>query len=794
MKKAFHSLFRKGDANPTKILCLSVGLAIGLTLIAEVLFERSYDDFVPAKERTYRVGESYRRTGEEPHDYAQTPGAWGPGFQAESPSIEAATRFTGISNMTLQTEDNRSFYGMAWLADSCFFDLFPRKLLMGEAPAKGLSRPGCAYISDKMLAAVGTDILGKSVRWKTYPQFTITVVGVFEALPENTNLPKMDILVSMPTIGQVMWDGSQNWLGNDRYKTFVRLRPHADLSTVQEDARRTLLKHFPLEEQRKAGLELCVNFLPIGDLYTSSDYNRLMNIVFLAFGLLMLAVAVFNYILLTISSMVKRAKSIATYRCYGADSADIYRLILAESLLHGLISLALAVLIVFGLQDFLQEQLGHSLRSLFPPSTLLACALVTLAVILVCGILPGWLYTRIPVTYAYRRYSESKRQWKLGLLFAQFLLTTFFVSLLAVIGSEYHLLTNYTTGFEYKQMLYVSTRGCSVSERTTCLQELKKLPCVERVTYGYQEMWEHCSGNNVMDKKTGHEYMNIADMYVAGDDYHATFGIPIVEGRAFTPHLRDTLSQEIMVSRSFVQRMEELAGWTGSPIGKEVYITGHDNNGVTPRLTICGVFENIRVGSQIAEEADERPQVLFYNPTPSYLFYIRMRKLSPETMQEVQKVINQCLQHPEDYLVKSMDIEMGRQYDSVKLIRNSVLFAGLCILFIALIGLMAYIRDEVSRRRSEIAIRTIHGASMADVQRLFQRDLLKIAMPSTLIGALIGWKVSDRLLEMFAVKIDLTLLLFGSCIVAVLAVVTGLSVALVHRAGRTNPTENLRSE
>ena len=59
---------------------------------------------------------------------------------------------------------------------------------------------------------------------------------------------------------------------------------------------------------------------------------------------------------------------------------------------------------------------------------------------------------------------------------------------------------------------------------------------------------------------------------------------------------------------------------------------------------------------------------------------------------------------------------------------------------------------------------------------------------------LIGWKVSDRLLEMFAVKIDLTVLLFGSCIVAVLAIVTGLSVVLVHRAGRTNPTENLRSE
>lgn len=43
----------------------------------------------------------------------------------------------------------------------------------------------------------------------------------------------------------------------------------------------------------------------------------------------MLLVAVLNYILLVVSSMVSRAKGIATYRCYGAGSGDIYRMILS---------------------------------------------------------------------------------------------------------------------------------------------------------------------------------------------------------------------------------------------------------------------------------------------------------------------------------------------------------------------------------------------------------------------------------------------------------------------------------
>ena len=109
--------------------------------------------------------------------------------------------------------------------------------------------------------------------------------------------------------------------------------------------------------------------------------------------------------------MVNRAKSIATYRCYGADGKDIYKMILSESFLHVVcISLPIAILIMLGLQDFIQENIAHSLKSLFPTPPIIICAVITLAVTLICGMMPGYLYTKIPVTYAYRRYSENKRQ------------------------------------------------------------------------------------------------------------------------------------------------------------------------------------------------------------------------------------------------------------------------------------------------------------------------------------------------------------------------------------------------
>lgn len=790
MKRALQNLFRKGEGNLTKILCLGVGMAIGLVMLAEVIFERSYDNFIPHLEDTYIIQENYKHQGNDWKNHNTVSGAIAPGIKRYCPEVEAATRFTILNeDLLLTTDDQRTIKGNAYLCDSSFFEVFPRKILMGEAPHTGLEKANNAYISAKLLKVLGNDIIGKQLTWKIFPDFHLTVVGVFEDFPENTHLPKIDIAVALPTIGQIMGDGRNNWLGNDRYSGYIRLRPGTDPQTLEPNIKHMLYTNAPMEELERSGSQFYLNLKPVSKIFLSSEYNRIMNIVFLIFAFIMLAVAVLNYILLVVSSVVKRAKSIATYRCYGAESKDIYRMILAESALHCFIALILAVLIVFGLQDFLQEQMGHSLRALFSPTALVLCLMVVIAVAVICGVMPSYIYTRIPVTYAYRRYTENKRQWKLGLLFVQFMLTTFFVCLLTVIGLQYQALTNYRTGFEYKNILYTSLSGTQNVERERCIQELKRLPNVSGVTWGYQEMFMKCSGNNVYDPQNDKEYMNIADMYDVGPDYHKVFSIPILKGTGFTTELGDSVSQEVMVSRSFIDKMEKLAGWTGSPIGKQVFITEHQGR----PYTICGVYEEIHLGSQVAEDFDDRPTVMFYNTHPNHLLYIRLKEMGPEQIKEVQDIVSRTMPSQEKH-VYSLDLEMANQYNMLLHVRNSILFVGLCILVIALIGLIAYIRDEVNRRRSEIAIRIIHGAQVKDVQFLFLKDILKIAIPAVLIGTAFALFASNSLLELFTFKINLTGYIFGGCILVVLIIMLILSTSMIWKAARSNPINNLRTE
>ncbi len=794
IKRAFRSLFRKGEANTVKILCLGIGLALGLLLLAEVIYQRSYDDFIPQLADTYVVTENFQQKDEDWKSYKSTSGAIAPGIKDVCAEVEASTRFTptmysaeGIFIM----EDQRELAGCVCMTDTSFFDVFPLKIITGEDPKTGLDKTGQVYISEELYRAAGAGIIGKTIKYKFNEQLELTVAGVFQSVPENSTIHGIDMLVGLPSCKLFFgYDGTRNWIGNDRYRSYVRLRHGTDPTSLQARLDKMIRDNVG-DQLDRAGMKYTVNLKPLKNLNLDDDSARTMNFVFLGFGIIMLLVSVLNYILLVLSGMVNRSKSIATYRCYGAGKGDISRMVLAESFVHVCcLSLPLAALIVFALQDVVQQYLDHSLQSLFPASTIVVCAAIVLLIAVVCGLLPAYIYTKIPITYAYRRYTESKRQWKLALLFVQFVLTSLFVGLIAVIGMQYNKLTHYDLGYDYKNTLVMTYRGVSQREVDLCMEQLKADPNVAGVTVADQYLPDELNGDNVYNGETREVYMNIGDMYGVGEDFFSTLDIPVVEGRTFTVGMADSLNREVMVSESFVEKMRERAGWTGSAIGQEINVTSYEHKNP---LTIVGVYKDIQVGS-LHSNRDQRPTVVV---SGLYVggnnIYVRLHNMGSDNIARVQDIVNSTMTSnpPTVYM---MSLQVGNLYEQLRNIRNSVLFAGLCILFISMGGLVAYVRDEVARRRYEIAVRSILGASMSSIQRMFQRHLLWVAVPGTVVGCLLAWRVGEAILEMFAVKIELTWWLFTLCAVAVLALVVLVSMLLVRLTAHANPAENLRSE
>lgn len=133
-------------------------------------------------------------------------------------------------------------------------------------------------------------------------------------------------------------------------------------------------------------------------------------------------------------------------------------------------------------------------------------------------------------------------------------------------------------------------------------------------------------------------------------------------------------------------------------------------------------------------------------------------------------------------------------YTNIKNFRDSVFVGGLVILAIVFIGLIGYTTDEVNRRRKEIAIRRINGALLPDIESVFLKDVIKIAVPSAIIGLLLAWKVAINWQEQFSEKAPLSWYLFVAAFVLVLAVILIVSAYNVRRVANDNPVNSLKSE
>ena len=134
------------------------------------------------------------------------------------------------------------------------------------------------------------------------------------------------------------------------------------------------------------------------------------------------------------------------------------------------------------------------------------------------------------------------------------------------------------------------------------------------------------------------------------------------------------------------------------------------------------------------------------------------------------------------------------QYTPQKNFRDGVMTAGIIVLFIALIGLVGYVNDEINRRHKEIAIRKVNGARVCDILNIFQRDIMKTAIPAVIVGAVAAYAVAAQWLVLYDNRITLTPWLFVGTVAAVLTIVSAVTVLNCYKAANGNPVDFLKQE
>ena len=647
------------------------------------------------------------------------------------------------------------------MVDTCFFQTFGIPVLKGNP--NDLINSNTLFVSESFARRFfgDADPIGKVLILERKTEMIVR--GVYRDIPENTMF-KADFVVSVHKEGGYK-DGA-GWGGNDIFYAVFRTGEASDIEVVNDNIQRMVEKYMPTEHN---GWKLELSVIPLATKHQTSSETTKRLVIYGFLGFSIFFVAIMNYMLIVIATLGRRAKSVGVHKCNGANNGNIFSMFMMETGIIVLVSILVCAFIIFNARDLIEDLLSVRLASLFTWGTLWVPLLVVVLLFLLAGVLPGRIFSHIPVTQVFRRYTDGKKGWKRSLLFIQFTGVSFVLELLLVTLMQYSHLMNRDMG--------INTAGLVEAESWLDIEivphmrdEIRRQPMVESVATASHSVLGQYWTKGLMGsdgKRIGVLNMNYVDF-----NYPDVVGITIIEGKPMT-HAKDLLVNEEIV---------RLKKWTDGAVGKPF--------DEIKEGTIVGVFRNVR--NQSFYQA-QQPIVLIGGNAFNHTFNVRLKEPYDENLKRLNEFMDKTF--PQVALTfHTVDDMLSEIYKDVYRFRNSVLITSGFILLIVIMGLIGYVNDETQRRSKEIAIRKVNGAEASNILRLLVCDILYVSIPSILLGIVIAYFIGKAWLEQFAEQVDLNPLLFLATALVVAIIIVACVVLKAWHIANENPVNSIKSE
>jgi len=273
-----------------------------------------------------------------------------------------------------------------------------------------------------------------------------------------------------------------------------------------------------------------------------------------------------------------------------------------------------------------------------------------------------------------------------------------------------------------------------------------------------------------------------ADWLLADFDYLKTLGIPIRQGRDFSPDMASDSINAIVVTESFARAMGE-----ADPVGK--YIGGDDGS---PGNQIIGVIPDFNAYSP-SELSLPIAMHLSSDEALNYVF-IKVRSDDPQAIMKKLEMKWEKVSDNATFNASYLDENLQAWYEGEMVLTTVFGLASAIAIFLSCLGLFAISLLVIESRTKEIGIRKVMGASVNGIVKMISLHFLKLILISLLIALPVAWYAMQRWIENYSYRIDINPLTFigVSVLVAVIAIITvgyhSVKAALV------NPVKSLYAE
>ncbi|MBY0434330.1 MAG: ABC transporter permease [Cyclobacteriaceae bacterium] len=776
LKIAFRSLIKNRTYSLINILGLSVGISVSLIIFLYVSHEYSYDRFHANANNVYRLLCKINYGGQEIQTTAMSV-PFGPILKDNNPDVENYVRVLNAERVLIQSDENHiNFENRIAFCDTSFFSVFSFPIKQGNY--KTLARPSTVIITEaSALKYFGsTDVIGKIITYnKSYP---LEIVGVAENFPTNSTF-QLDFIISFSTLGVIpsekkAYEHQVASLGS--IPTYVLIKNESAVPKVIA----SIAGFAKTSVDEKYGLEKFVD-THLGNNFKDSS-NQQYLFLFMAVALIILALALINYMNLTTARATLRGKEVGVRKVIGAKVGNLAFQFYFESAIMTAIAFALAwILLEFFLPVFLniiQIQIDKS----FLTSTWFLSVVAALFVgcIIIAGSYPSIILSKFkPVEVLKGRASgTSGNTWvRKGLTIAQF--TASIALILITLGIQHQLtfLRNQKLGLNKEQVMVISLGEESQVHYVALKNDLRNLSGVKEVAAASMPLYT--TGHNAFFAKTPttQEDVFILDMSI-DENFISTLGMEWIEKP-------DTLAKPgFIVNEAALEKLKI----TKSDVG--IKFNDRTINGIVKNFAYGSLREKID-GMVMSVKADTATSLTKYG----YALYLRLDPKANLTSKiaAVQDVFKKYEgKRPLEYYF--LDDAFDQLYKSED--RLSTIFSAFTAIaiVIACLGLFGLITFTAETRTKEIGIRKILGASIQNIFMLLSKDFLVLVLVGIAFGLPLAWWYLNDWLQQFSYKVQIpwwfALLAAGSALV--LSFVTICSRAI--KAAVSNPVDSLRSE
>jgi len=805
IKNFFINAYRNMRKQGGYVLLNVGGLAIGLTsflfISLYVINELSYDRFHKNYQNIYSLKVVGRMAGGV-LDQAVTAAPMAQAMLKDYPEVLAATRVTRMGAWLIRFGENKFNEDGVLFADSTFLSVLDFKLLKGD-PKTALVRPRSMVLTQKYAKKYfgNQDPMGQKMIVEA-DTILYTVTGVVQDVPDNSHM-KFDMLASMSTYpGNA---NSQQWVSHNFF-TYIVVKDRTDPAKLQEKFQGMVTKYvgpqiqqilgYSIDDFKKAGNDFRYVLEPLKDLhlkgatqYGLEPMGSLSTVyIFAVIAILILIVAVINYVNLATAKSAGRAKEVGVRKVVGAYKSGLISQFLGESVIIVTLATILAVILVYALTPSFNQLIGKQLSvGIFDNISGVG---ILIGLVLIVGISAGFYPAFVLASYnpvevlkgTMSPGSMSKRLRGLLVIFQ------FTVSIVIIIGSitvynQLNYMTKKDLGFNKENMIIIRRPDAFWQQIESFRNQLLQIPGVDKVGFSRQVPGTNFNNNAFFNDEDPEKKTYLLEQAQVSFDYPQALGVQLIDGRFFSREY-STDSTAILLNETAVKSLG-----LKDPVGK--FVLQPRGPQQFQKLKIIGVMKDFNITSMHKAIEPVCFTVMGGGGGDQYAT-VRLTGINIKaTIKAIEdKWQNFTTQQPFQYDFFT-DTWNNLYSSEMKTGKIFILFSVLAILIacLGLIGLVTYITNK---RTKEIGIRKTYGASITIVLGLLSKEVLALILISSLIAYPLAFFGSKYWLEGFASKVNVSPLiyLFATLVVVIIGWLS-ISYQTIKAAGQ-NPAKALR--